>query len=124
MTYLSPLSAALEGTGQSIDFSGKWVNELSSTMDVIQNGTVLTGTYFSAVSGGSSSTTGALQGSVDGALIAFVVHWNDFQASTAWVGHLDSGTGSIATLWQMTSASEPGAEWSSINAGADTFTRA
>jgi hypothetical protein len=123
MAYQPPLHAALSGTGPTIDLSGRWVNELGSTMVIAQAGTLLTGIYTSAVSGGTSSTSGALQGSADGALIAFVVHWDDFQAITAWVGHQDTTSGELATLWQMTSATDPGDEWSSINAGADTFTR-
>jgi heme-degrading monooxygenase HmoA len=36
-----------------------------------------------------NSTKGDLQGYADGDLIAFVVHWRDFQAITTWVGQLD-----------------------------------
>src|SRR4051794_19174349 len=98
------LGRAAPGTGASVDFSGTWKNELHSQMTLVQTGDTLSGEYQSAVSGGGSSTTGALQGYVDGDLISFIVHWNDFQAITAWVGQLDPNAPeeTIATLWQMT----------------------
>jgi hypothetical protein len=119
------LARARAGTGKTVDFSGSWVNELGSTVSLTQSAGVLSGIYASAVSGDGTKTKGDLQGYVDGDLISFVVHWRDFQAITAWVGQLDPKLkgGTINTLWQMTTAVEPGDEWASINAGADYFTR-
>jgi avidin family protein len=121
------LARAKPGTGTPFDFSGTWANELKSTMVIKQqsNGS-LSGTYVSAVSGGNGgTTTGDLLGYVDGSLISFLVHWQDFQAITAWVGQLvpQSAPAEISTLWQMTKAVDSGDEWASTNAGADTFTR-
>jgi hypothetical protein len=120
------LARARAGTGNTVDFSGSWVNELGSTANLTQSAGVLSGTYESAVSANGTKTKGDLQGYVDGDLVSFVVHWRDFQAITAWVGQLDPTLkgGTINTLWQMTTAVEPGEEWASINAGADYFTRA
>ena len=119
------LKRAKAGTGRLCDFTRTWVNELNSTMTIAQTGTVLSGTYQSTVSAGGSSTQGDLLGYADGDLIAFVVHWQDFQAITAWVGQLDPNarTDTINTLWQMTSQVPTGDEWASINAGSDFFTR-
>lgn len=119
------LGKAKSGTGKLIDFTGTWVNELQSTMTIAQTGNLLTGTYESTVSADGSSTQGDLQGYADGDLIAFVVHWQDFQAITSWVGQLDPNarTETINTLWQMTSQTPAGDEWASINAGSDFFTR-
>lgn len=115
------LQRAKAGTGAKVDFSGNWKNELTSSMTVFQNGSVVSGTYTSAVSGGGVSTSGDLAGYVDGDLMAFVVHWRDFQAITSWVGQLEGG--SLKTLWQMTKQVDAGEEWSSINAGSDVFVR-
>lgn len=114
-----------KGTGATVDFSGKWKNELGSIATIAQKGDVISGKYVSAVSEGGTSTTGVLAGFVDGGLISFVVHWDQFQAITAWVGQLDpkAPTQTINTLWQMTSQVPPGEEWASINAGADVFVR-
>ena len=126
MTQETSLKRALAGTGAAIDFSGDWVNELTSKMSIVQTNDKLTGTYESAVSGGSGTTIGDLQGYADGDLISFIVHWRDFQAITAWVGQLDPKTSAqtLNTLWQMTKQVTTGDEWASINAGADVFRKA
>lgn len=125
MIQENALKRAANGTGATIDFSGAWINELGSEVVLIQTNNTLSGTYESAVSSGGAKTAGDLLGYVDGDLIAFVVHWRDFQAITTWVGQLDPNTQkeTIKTLWQMTQQVSPGDEWSSINAGSDTFTR-
>jgi len=125
MLHEKSLARAKAGTGETVDFSGTWLNELQSKVIFKQVGAVLSGTYESAVSAGGNKTVGDLQGYVDGDLISFVVHWRDFQAITAWAGQLDpqATTQQINTLWQMTKQVGPGEEWASINAGADYFTR-
>ncbi|HYR21497.1 MAG TPA: avidin/streptavidin family protein [Chthoniobacterales bacterium] len=118
------LSRAKAGTGTFVDFSGVWINELKSKMTISQKNDVLSGSYESAVSESGQKTTGTLQGYADGDLIAFIVHWKDFQAITAWVGQLDpKDPKQLNTLWQMTKQVAPGEEWASINAGADYFTK-
>ena len=119
------LGRALAGTGQMTDFLGTWKNELTSEMTLVQANDVLSGAYESAVSGGGGKTVGDLQGYVDGDLIAFIVHWRDFQAITSWVGQLEPNAPAetIKTLWQMTKQVDAGEEWASINAGSDSFTR-
>lgn len=119
------LARALAGTGANVDFSGKWQNELNSTMTLTQTNGSLTGTYESAVSSGGTVARGDLLGFVDGDLISFVVHWQAFQAITSWLGQIEPGSApeKIKTLWQMTKQVASGDEWSSINAGSDTFIR-
>jgi hypothetical protein len=119
------LARAKAGTGTIIDFSGTWINELGSKVSLVQANDTLTGTYTSAVSSGGSSTVGDLLGYVDGNLIAFVVHWRDFQAISTWAGQLEphAQKETIKTLWQMTKQVPDGDEWASINAGSDIFTR-
>jgi heme-degrading monooxygenase HmoA len=111
--------------GATVNFTGTWKNELGSTMTLVQTGGTLAGEYESAVSSDGSTTIGDLQGYADGDLIAFVVHWRDFEAITAWAGQLEPGSSpeTIETLWQMAKQVAVGEEWSSINAGADKFVR-
>lgn len=126
MSQEKALDRALTGTGAVTDFSGVWFNELKSKATIVQKKGVLSGTYESAVSSAGTSTVGDLRGYTDGMLISFVVRWRDFQAITAWVGHLDplAKKPTIQTLWQMTkSVEQADEEWTSINAGADTFKR-
>lgn len=126
MLLENTLARSTKGTGTPFDFTGTWTNELGSTATFVQNGASLQGDYVSAVSEDGSSTKGTITGFADGDLIAFVVHWDEFQAITSWVGQITPGTvaPTISTLWQMTKQVDPGEEWASINAGADSFVRA
>ena len=111
-----------------VNFGGTWRNQLGSTVDFTVNGSVISGTYTSAVSSGGTSISGPVSGYINGDLIAFSVLWPS-AAITAWVGQLtiESGVDAIKTLWQMTTnvpdADEPTGLWASIYAGADTFKR-
>ena len=120
------LARAKAGTGDAEDFSGTWINELGSKAILTQADGTLSGTYESTVSSGGTPATGDLVGYVDGDLIAFTVHWRDFQAITSWVGQLvpNAPEQAIKTLWYLIKQVEPGEEWASINAGSDTFVRA
>ena len=101
MSQEKALVSSLAGTGKARDFSGTWVNELTSEMTIVQSGDGLVGEYKSAKSSDGHETKGKLVGYVDGTLISFVVHWDDFQAITAWVGEIDqkAATETINTLW-------------------------
>lgn len=109
------------------DFSGHWVNELTSYMDLTINGAAISGTYVSAVSSGGGSISMPLVGTVSGDLISFAVNWGP--AITAWVGHgvLNNGQAQILTLWHMVLAiddeTNPEEQWKTVMAGADEFTR-
>lgn len=119
------LEAGKMGTGQFVDFSGDWKNEIGSTMLLVQSGMALSGDYTSIKSSDGMTTKGDLLGYVDGDLISFVVHWRDFQSITSWVGQCLPKTNysQFQTLWQMTKQVPSGDEWASINVGTDTFFR-
>ncbi|MDX0426881.1 hypothetical protein BMJ32_13100 [Sinorhizobium medicae] len=125
------LEKALSKTAPSTataNFSGRWQNDLGSTMFLAVSGGRLDGTYTSAESAKGGPITGDVIGFVNGDLISFVVNWPT-AAITAWVGQQteESGTTVLKTLWQMTTniadAEEPEQLWSSIWAGADIFRR-
>jgi hypothetical protein len=110
------------------DFSGHWVNELTSYMDLTINGTVVTGTYVSAVSDNGGPVSAPLAGTVAGDLLSFTVNWG--MAITAWVGHGvvdDAGNPQILTLWHLVqpvdNEENPKQQWKMVLAGADEFTR-
>lgn len=126
MKHEYTLARVRPGSGSIGNVSGQWQNELGSTVTFVQNGSILTGTYESAVSGGGSATSGQVQGYVTEGLISFIVLWDSVAAITAWVGQIQPSATSMPsfdTLWQMTQQVGPGEEWAAINAGADTFVR-
>jgi len=113
---------------RKFDFSGHWVNELGSCMDLAVSGDKVTGTYVSAVSeSGKPTPPFPLQGVVAGDLISFSVNWGD--AITSWVGHgvIDHKRPQILTLWHLvlTVAAEtsPEEQWKTVMSGADEFSR-
>lgn len=121
MAAESALSRVLAGSGGQVDFTGTWTNELGSSVELRQEGSMLTGHYKSQKAAGPNPATGPLVGFVDGELITFTVHWDEYQAITSWTGRLeDEG---ITALWQMTSREPDGSEWAGITAGADEFWR-
>jgi hypothetical protein len=59
---------------QPFDFSGRWTNELKSTMDLVVTGTKISGKYVSAVSSdGGPTPPFDITGSVADDLISFTV---------------------------------------------------
>ena len=110
-----------------VDFNGRWVNELGSSMQIALNRDAsITGTYTSAVSEtGARTPEMLLSGTVAGDLISFTVNWGE--SITAWVGHgiVDNEQVRIVTLWHMVLATpdetEPGQQWKTVMAGADEF---
>jgi len=99
-------------------------------MDLLINGSVVTGKYVSLVTENGPGPTPPfdIYGSVTGDLINFNVNWET--EITAWIGHgviYAGGRASILTLWQIihTVADEedPENQWKTISAGADEFRR-
>ena len=131
MRHEHALRTAPSAGGTAFDFSGLWVNELGSQMDIVsQNGAQLSGKYTSFVSGGGGPVTGDLVGWANGLLISVSVNWAPTTAITSWVGQLvdpDATDMAIESLWQMTvpieNPDQPDELWQSILAGADTFRR-
>jgi Avidin family len=112
------------------DFSGHWVNELKSYMDLKIDKGKVTGTYVSAVTETGSGPTPPypVYGSVAGDLINFNVNWGE--EITSWIGHgviLAGGTAKILTLWHIVhtipNEADPENAWKTVSAGADQFHR-
>jgi hypothetical protein len=123
------IARSAASTGPTINFSGTWMNELGSTMELIQAGASLTGFYRSAVSGAGDAVVGELAGWADGDLVAFSVNWERTASLTAWTGQL-VGVGAaqrLKTMWLLVQnvddPAEPSGLWNSTLVGADSFRR-
>jgi hypothetical protein len=111
------------------DFSGHWVNELGSYMDLTVSGSDVTGKYVSAVSDtGGPTPPFDVQGTVSGDLITFYVNWGS--EITSWIGHgviYAGGSVKILTLWHLVQTikdiADPSKQWKTVLAGADEFHR-
>jgi len=124
------LANAVSGTGAAPDFSGHWVNELHSSMDLTIHGTSVSGRYTSAVSGEGGTVSGPITGYLAGDVIAFSVLWPGTTPSiTSWVGQLvtENGAQTLDTLWHLIlsvpDAQDPNSIWTTIHSGADSFKR-
>ena len=114
----------------TVDFAGKWVNDLNSEMELTVVGNELRGTYRTNVGQPAPTEEFALIGLVTEDIISFSVNFGIYGSLTAWVGqHIEgpSGNFKIKTLWHLTKnvqdSDEPEDLWSSILAGANTFSR-
>jgi hypothetical protein len=111
-------------------FAGRWKNEYGSIADFTINGSNVTGTYTSTVSGTGNTISGPIVGQVAGDAIAFTVLWPTTAPSiTSWVGQviIDVNTKqeTLETLWHlvMDISEDPNEVWESVFAGADVFSR-
>src|ERR1700722_13638994 len=105
-------------------FAARWQNEYGSIADFTINGSNVTGTYTSTVSGTGNTISGPIVGQVSGDAIAFTVLWPTTAPSiTSWVGQAiidtDSGSESLQTLWHlvMDISEDPNEVWESVFAG-------
>ncbi|WP_456639310.1 avidin/streptavidin family protein [Bradyrhizobium sp. USDA 10063] len=113
------------------DFSGHWVNELGSHMELSIGGNAVSGTYTSIVSSDGQQISGPVTGYVAGDVIAFAVLWPLATPSiTCWVGQITvqaDGTVKLQTLWHLIvdvpDAQDPNGIWTPIHAGSDIFHR-
>ena len=132
MNHETVLQFAIEkgaaGPAAPPNFSGHWINQMQSTMELAVAGSNVTGIYTSSSSGGGGPVAGVLKGNVSGDMISFLVLWPG-GSMTAWVGQLvDEQTAPrIKTLWHLVTniddPAEPDKLWMSTFAGADEFHR-
>jgi hypothetical protein len=135
MQHEKALACALGTSGKAItaaNFSGHWVNELHSSMDLTIDGNSVSGTYTSDVSGNGNGgpVSGPVIGYVAGDVIAFSVLWPGSTASiTSWVGQIvtENSDQTLNTLWHLIvnvpNVEDPNSIWTTIHAGADIFHR-
>ncbi len=111
------------------DFSGSWVNELGSSMELDVNGTVVTGSYRTAVGEPDPGQPYPLSGVINDDLIVFNVDWLQNGSISTWAGQLTmiDGQPVIETMWylvrQVPDPKEPTELWADTLAGSDRFQR-
>jgi len=112
--------------------NGKWKNELGSVVEfeASENGE-LKGSFQSQV-GHAAGTKHNIVGSWsvvnEGALISFVVNWNNLlpgakRSTTAWSGRLYLNPLQIVTTWILTTDLPKNQDWKSVSTNKDIFTK-
>jgi hypothetical protein len=114
----------------SVNFNGKWRNDLHSEMDLSVDGAgAVTGVYRTGVGSPSPTEEFDLVGFASGDLLSFTVNFGKYGSLTSWAGQhtIVGGAERIKTMWLLArnveDANEPAAIWGAILTGADTFRR-
>jgi hypothetical protein len=81
-----PMSATIPSPLPTVDFSGKWYNQRGSEMDLIVNGSIITGTYKTKVGSPDEHDLFYLTGFATEDLISFTVNFGHFGTLTSWAG--------------------------------------
>ncbi|PHR91485.1 MAG: avidin [Robiginitomaculum sp.] len=118
------------GEVSSVDFNGKWRNDMGSELVFVVKDGLVSGRYNTNVGEPENSKSFPLNGQVDGDQIVFTVNFKGFRSMTAWVGQLTLGADNkpyLRTLWHNTKDIEDAKEkddiWGSIRTGASEFQR-
>jgi hypothetical protein len=113
--------------------AGTWYNELGSVMNLNVNGSVLSGSYQTAV--GNAQGIYALTGGLDslpfsgeqaaGFVVAWINQYGTSNSVTTWSGQYQviSGVEQIHTLWLLTGETYPQDNWASTLIHNDLFMR-
>jgi hypothetical protein len=114
------------------DFSGVWVNELGSEMELTVNDGRVSGTYRTAVGKVHPTERFELTGFASGDRIVFCVHFGPYGTLGAWTGlhgkDEDKGEEEIYSLWHLPRDMKDDEEakeyrWSAILTGVNIFKR-
>ncbi|NEQ96421.1 MAG: hypothetical protein F6K30_06810 [Cyanothece sp. SIO2G6] len=105
----------------AIDWTGKWCNELGSSMSITSSAAdKVIGTYVNRAPGYCAQPTESfpLIGSTNDEFITFAVNWGRCQSLTSWVGNYNDVTEEIIAPWKLIYNSYSGVE---TMEGSDTF---
>jgi len=115
-------------------FTGQWVNDQGSAMELRQDGNTISGFYVTRI--GSDKVVEqrhALLGQATGPLIGFVVAWTASGSLTSWAGRMvigPDGGQAIHAVWHLARAQVPGnpprdaAPWETFLTYTSVFRRA
>jgi len=130
LRHFSKINSTTGTPVPTIDFSGKWRNELHSemTLQVDAQGNV-TGKYKTGVGTPAPSEEFNLVGFASGDLLSFTVNFGTYGSLASWAGQHteENGTGVIKTIWLLArnvkDPDEPKNLWGAVLTGYDNFQR-
>ncbi len=130
LKHFSTIKSIAGAPAPSIDFNGKWRNELHSEMNlkVDAKGNV-SGKFKTGVGSPSPTEEFDLVGFASGDLLSFTVNFGKYGSLTSWAGQhtTEDGIDVIKTLWLLArnvkDQDESTELWGAILAGYDNFQR-
>lgn len=130
LKHFSSIQVAKDAPVPSVDFSGKWRNDLRSEMDLkVDPAGSVTGKYRTGVGNPTPSEEFDLVGFASGDLLTFTVNFGEYGSLTSWAGQhtVVSGAEQVKTMWilarNVEDAEEPAKLWGAVLTGSDTFRR-
>lgn len=128
--HFSSIKSVAGAPTPTVNFNGKWRNELHSEMNLIVdvNGNV-TGKYKTGVGAPAPSEEFDLVGFATGDLLSFTVNFGMFGSLASWSGQhtLENKTDLIKTMWLLARTvkdpDDPANLWGAVLTGYDNFQR-
>lgn len=128
--HFSIIKSAGGAPAPTVNFNGKWRNELHSEMTLTVDGQGnVTGKYKTGVGTPAPSEEFDLVGFASGDLLSFTVNFGAYASLTSWSGqHTEqNGTEMIKTMWllarNVNDPNEPRSLWGAVLTGHDNFQR-
>lgn len=116
--------------GVNVDFSGEWVNELHSTINInVLNDGLISGEYSTGKGAPTPVEKFAVTGFISNDQISFTVNFGKYGTLTSWVGQLtiEQGQEVIKTTWVLSrnvpDQDEEAQLWGTVMTGSNTFSR-
>ena len=130
LQYFSTIQSLQAEPTPTVNFNGKWRNDLRSEMDLnVDAAGAVTGIYRTAVGSPGNKEEFPLAGFATGDLLSFTVNFGKYGSLTSWAGQhtVEGGAEKIRTMWllarNVVESKEEKEMWGAILTGADTFRR-
>ncbi len=130
LNNFSTIKSATSAPTPSVNFNGKWRNDLKSEMDLTVDGAgAVAGVYRTGVGSPGATEEFFLAGFASGDLLSFSVNFGKYGSLTSWSGQhtTEGGAERIKTMWllarNVADADEPKEMWGAVLTGADVFRR-
>lgn len=125
-----PMDATIPSPAPSVDFSGKWFNQRGSEMELVVDGSLVTGVYKTKVGSPDDKDLFYLVGFATDDIISFTVNFGAFSTLTSWAGQLAKEgnepeiihTTFVAAI-DISESEEPDVIWGGVRTGSDFFRR-
>jgi hypothetical protein len=125
-----PMAGTIPSPLPTVDFSGTWYNQRGSEMNLIVNGSIVSGTYKTKVGSPDDKDLFYLTGFATGDLISFTVNFGKFDTLTSWAGQFAKEGKELEMIHTCFVASvnikdpdESDAIWGGVKSGSDFFQR-
>jgi hypothetical protein len=130
LKYFSTIKSVAGAPAPSVDFNGKWRNELHSEMNLkVDTKGNVSGKFKTGVGVPSPDEEFDLAGFASVDLLSFTVNFGKYGSLTSWAGQhtIEDGTEVIKTLWLLArnvkDQDESADLWGAILTGYDNFQR-